>query len=344
MHRTRSFLGRAVLLALATSACSPARPIIHSAPTIESVAAASSYLTANGAVPTASSDERHVIVISIDGLRPDAIERFGAKTLQRLIDEGTYSLAAQTITPSITLPSHTSMLTGAGPDVHGITWNDNQVADRGRVKVPTIFEVARAQGLETAAFASKGKFNHLFEPSALDYFVVPQGNGSWSSGRTAAEVDLYLQSHAPNLLFAHFREPDRYGHIFGWMGFMYGWAVREADDAVAEVLAAADRAFGEGGYTVIVTADHGGHGRDHGASTDIDTTIPWMAWGRGVTPGELPDGIHTTDTAATALWLLDVQPPETVAGHPIRGAFDAGVLALDGEPDELAGAARELAN
>src|SRR5690606_34556114 len=57
----------------------------------------------------------HVVVISVDGLRPDAIEKFGAKNIQRLIREGSYSLEATTILPSKTLPSHTSMLTGTEP-------------------------------------------------------------------------------------------------------------------------------------------------------------------------------------------------------------------------------------
>src|SRR4051812_38689313 len=60
----------------------------------------------------------HVIVISVDGLRPDAIEKYDAQTIKRLMREGRYSLNAQTITTSLTLPSHTSMLTGVGADIH----------------------------------------------------------------------------------------------------------------------------------------------------------------------------------------------------------------------------------
>src|SRR5690606_9892103 len=46
-----------------------------------------------GPVPTGAATD-HVIVISIDGLRPDAIERFGAERLQRLMREGAWSLEA----------------------------------------------------------------------------------------------------------------------------------------------------------------------------------------------------------------------------------------------------------
>src|SRR6188768_2209425 len=50
---------------------------------------------------------RNVVVVSIDGLRPDAIEAAGASTLGRLMREGSYTLSASTIQPSKTLPSHT---------------------------------------------------------------------------------------------------------------------------------------------------------------------------------------------------------------------------------------------
>ncbi|MGH7449160.1 MAG: alkaline phosphatase family protein, partial [Longimicrobiales bacterium] len=106
----------------------------------------------------------HVIVVSIDGLRPDAIERFDAATLMRLMAEGAWSLEATTILPSITLPSHTSMLTGVEPEVHGVTWNSELMDIHGHVATPTIFAVAKQAGLRTAAFFSKAKFAHLAVP------------------------------------------------------------------------------------------------------------------------------------------------------------------------------------
>ena len=322
MPSIRSFAAAAALLTLPLGACAPVQPVVYAAPAPEFTAeGTASYLAAApGASPVRY--DRHVIVVSIDGLRPDAIERFGAKNLQRLIDEGRYSLSARTILPSLTLPSHTSMLTGVEPSVHGITWNDNQVSEKGTVQVPTMFRVARDHGLTTAAVASKGKFNHLLSSGDLDYFVLPEGNGSWSSGRTAEIASRYLAVHKPNLLFVHLREPDHYGHMFGWMGMIYGWAVGKADDALGQVIESADAAYGEDGYTLIVTADHGGHGRHHGSEEESDVTIPWIVWGAGVEgDGEIAAPIRTMDTAATALWRLGVTMPGVV-GTPVAGAFE----------------------
>jgi arylsulfatase A-like enzyme len=102
----------------------------------------------------------------------------------------------------------------------------------------------------------------------------------------------------------------------------YGAAVARADAAVARVLALADASFGVGKYSLIVTADHGGHDRNHGSDDPRDVTIPWIAWGQGVRGGELSgSSVRTMDTAATALWLLGVTAPEGWLGTPVTAAF-----------------------
>src|SRR5688572_927700 len=140
----------------------------------------------------------HVVIVSVDGLRPDAIARFKAATIGRLANEGSFSLAATTINPSKTLPSHTSMLTGEGPEEHGISWNTNETHTHSHVAIPTVFTLARERGLRTAAFFSKGKFNHLEVPGSLDYTQAPNGNGRWSADRTVHDVERYLTIARPN--------------------------------------------------------------------------------------------------------------------------------------------------
>ena len=270
----------------------------------------------------------HVLVISIDGLRPDAIQRFNAFTILRLMREGSYALTAQTILPSKTLPSHISMLTGVDAEAHGITWNDERVDDHGHVDVPTVFGLAKADGFRTAAFFSKTKFHHLEAPNTIDYVRSPRGgifDFRWDATRTVKEFGRHLSSgaEAPNLMFVHIGEPDYAGHVFGWMGRAYGNAVRAADQAVAQLLDATEDRFGRGNFTVILTADHGGHDRNHGSEDPRDTTIPWIVWGKGVAAGvELPAGIRTMDTAATALWLLGVDAPPAWVGTARVKAFD----------------------
>src|SRR5687767_2616750 len=88
----------------------------------------------------------NALLVSIDGLRPDAISKFQAPTLMRLMKEGSYTLSARTILPSKTLPSHTSMLTGEPPDRHGVLWNTAVEDEPGTLEIPTVFSVARQRG------------------------------------------------------------------------------------------------------------------------------------------------------------------------------------------------------
>lgn len=265
----------------------------------------------------------HLVIISIDGLRPDAIERYGAVALQRLMTEGRFAVNARTVDPSKTLPSHASMLTGFPPAVHGLSWNADSTASRGYIDVPTIFTQGRAYGLLTAAFYAKTKFEHLSGPGGLDHVQRPRGGwmGIWAED-VKRDVAYYLSGHRPNLLFVHIGDPDFLGHVFGWMSPVYGHGVREADDAVATIVAAGDAAFGRDGWTLIVTADHGGTGTDHVSGLASDVRVPWIVRGKGVGAGaEITEPISQMRTAATALWLLGVPASDSVLAVPVVSPF-----------------------
>lgn len=289
----------------AVTGCGPRLLVAPEAPTAVKTLAATALTPA-------------VILVSIDGLRPDAIDMFDPPTIARLVREGRSTLLARSIALSNTLPSHTSMVTGAGTDVHHVTWN-SAILPRRKLAVPSIFSEARSRGYTTAAFFSKAKFAHWQRPGTLDYSQAPSGMfGYWSAAKTATNVETYLSSHKPALLFVHLPDPDRAGHQTGWMGGRYGEAVLRADEALTRVLAAADRTYGDGQYTVIITADHGGHGLGHGTTDPRDTTIPWIAWGCGVDAGTGIDRpVTTLDTAPTVLRLLGIAPPADWTGQAI---------------------------
>ena len=304
-----------VSTALAAGACGPR--YVRSAP-----------LGSSAPSQPLASLSRNVVVISVDGLRPDAIDEYGAPTLQRLMREGSYSLAASTIFPSKTLPSHTSMLTGQPPERHGVLWNTSLTARTSSIDVPNVFSVARAHGYSTAAFFSKSKFQPLQVHDTLDYSQAPRGwFNSWSSARTVADVGTYLSTAKPNLLFVHLADPDGAGHRAGWMTEEYGKAVLAADTAVQRLIELSERTYGPGQFSLVVTADHGGHGTGHGSHDLRDVTIPWIAWGQGVKPGELQSAtISTMDTASTVLWVLGLTAPEDWAGTAVIQAYDSGII------------------
>src|SRR5262245_66586408 len=62
---------------------------------------------------------RRVVVVILDGLRPDAIDRFGLSYLARLMTGGAGSSSATPVTPSVTPAALTSLVTAAAHDTHG---------------------------------------------------------------------------------------------------------------------------------------------------------------------------------------------------------------------------------
>src|SRR5579863_9155482 len=118
---------------------------------------------------SAAPRAEHVFIISIDGGKPAVIAQSHMPVLQQLVAEGAHTWVADTTYPSITLPSHTSMLTGVGPGIHKVLWNE-WIPSNGLVTVPTIFVTAKQAGLSTAMFVGKEKFRHLDLPGTLDVF------------------------------------------------------------------------------------------------------------------------------------------------------------------------------
>lgn len=129
------------------------------------VVAALAAVAALGVSPAASPQRAPagpaVLLISIDGLHPDnvlAADRHGLKipTLRRLLREGAHATAVRGVLPTVTYPSHTTMLTGVWPVRHGIPTNvpfDPLNRNQGvwywyadDIKAPTLWDAAKASG------------------------------------------------------------------------------------------------------------------------------------------------------------------------------------------------------
>jgi len=114
----------------------------------------------------AQQDPPVLVMISIDGLRPDYItqaEAHGVKApnLLRFLTEGTYADGVRGVIPTVTYPSHTTLVTGVWPAKHGILSNGVfdplQKNQQGwywyteDIRVPTLWDAAAAAGRTTAS-------------------------------------------------------------------------------------------------------------------------------------------------------------------------------------------------
>ncbi len=269
----------------------------------------------------------HVVVISIDGLRPDAIDGEHMPALSQLISQGASSLVAETVLPSLTLPAHTSMLTGLVPQRHGITWNDDDTTISRPLTVATVFDVLATAGVRTALFAGKGKLRALTVAGAPTYLSAPPGNGAWNAAQVVEELRTYLLSRTPvaQLIVVHLPDADYAGHGNGWMTSGYFDGVRKADLAFGQVWDMVREKLGSN-LIVIVTADHGGIERGHGDASQQSMRIPFLVWGRGVRNEALAGSIRVVDVAPTVLSLLRVTVPTGLDGHVLTSPFTSASL------------------
>lgn len=271
---------------------------------------------------------KHVFILSFDQAGPTDVANAEMPFYKRLAAEGAHTWEAYTIVPSITLPSHVSMLTGVGIQKHQVLWNDWDET-KPPLAVPTIFRFAKERGLSTAMIVSKTKFHTLGHSGFLDAYLNPEDYRSASIA--AAFVELF-KTRQPNLCFIHFGDPDRAGHGYGVNSPEKKRALAECDAALRTVVEAVASAGLADSSVFILTADHGGHdvvnkeGRivgTHGTADAVDVTIPWIVWGKGVKPGiTITRPVLIYDTAATALWLLGLPVPESFWGKPVTSAFE----------------------
>src|SRR5271168_3442225 len=89
----------------------------------------------------------HVVVIGVDGLSPDGIQKAATPHLHALMKAGASTLHARAVMPTVSSPNWASMIMGAGPEQHGVTTNDWE---------PTKFEIA------PTAVGSGGMFPTIF--------------------------------------------------------------------------------------------------------------------------------------------------------------------------------------
>jgi predicted AlkP superfamily pyrophosphatase or phosphodiesterase len=108
----------------------------------------------------------HVVLVSIDGFAAYHLlnEELELPNIRRLIRDGAWAASSETVFPSVTHPSHTTMLTGVEPRLHGVLSNgltnretreSFHPTNKPRteiVKVPTLFDAAKKKGLATASF------------------------------------------------------------------------------------------------------------------------------------------------------------------------------------------------
>ena len=245
------------------------------------------------------AEQRHVLLISVDGLGAALYDRLAAKihisNLARLRREGSYAEGVIGVYPTVTYPSHTTIVTGRMPAEHGI-YSNLSSREAGKdprewfwftkaIRVPTLWDEARAHHMTTgsvfwpvtAGAPMDWDVPEIWDPQspqmvdpmyvakyatpgllfeALLEIGAPQPGQELDVTRTRLAAFI-LKKHKPNLLLLHLADLDEVEHQFGPDSPQAAATLEKIDGHIGEMLAA-DQAAGLADSTdVFIVSDHG---------------------------------------------------------------------------------------
>lgn len=285
-----------------------------------------------------------LILVSLDTTRSDRFDAVAGREPGWSAPRNAAARYAAAASPTpITLPAHTSLLSGLDPDRHGVRNNGQQVPAR----ITLLQERLAAAGYRTAGFVSAFPLDRQFG--------LARGFGTWDQPETGqtdaaiAERDatttvaraldwLEAGSTAPDFLFLHLFDAHAPYAAHGLPEDAPAAARYDAEiAAMGRALAPLFARLESRGrpFVVVLTGDHGeglgDHGEpDHGLMLfDSTLLVPMWWWSPGrIAPG-LRDGLPR---------LVDVAPTllELAGATPLEGADGVSLLAgLDGRAQEI---------
>lgn len=304
----------------------------------------------------------HIIHVSVDGLRGDYLRAFVEEPgsqffgFSRLVREGAVTYNARCdYSHSVTIPNHTSMITGRPviaeeplpPEIqHGYLTNYTITSDLLQkdgsppgYKAST-FDRVHDRGMRTALLISKEKMllfarSYGAEHGAPDLDGEDNGRNKIdlvqsNEGQSAPIVSTLLaemnSTHFPAYTFLHLCDADYAGHANGWSSGQYKNAVRGADAQLGILLATLDAKPELRATTaLILTADHGGGTPDYthlDAEAITNITIPVMIWGPGIPAGVDAHSLFSNRTDPGPERISNTNPDQ-----PLRNG-DTGNIAM----------------
>ncbi|MDD6276731.1 MAG: alkaline phosphatase family protein [Clostridia bacterium] len=252
-----------------------------------------------------------VILVLVDGMRPDGMMQCGNDFVQKLISESSYSLNARTVVPPVTLPCHMSLFHSVDPERHGIMSNTYIPQVR---PIKGLFDRLDEFDKKCAFFYTWEELRDLSRPDHLHTaYCINQHKQSDTDVKITDAAIKYIHKEAPDFMFLYLGETDEVGgHDCGWMSEQYMRSVSKALSCVKKL----KKSISDD-YTIILLADHGGHGRSHGEDIPEDMTIPIVFCGKPFEKGKELGSISIKDVAATVAKLLEVPAVKEWEGKPV---------------------------
>ena len=255
----------------------------------------------------APAQEKHVVVVTIDGFRPNFYleDKWDTPNLKEMKREGAHAHGVDGVFPSVTYPSHTTIVTGVYPARHGIFYNalfEKDEATKGQIywrfdqiTSPTLWEVTQSAGLKAASVnwpvsvgaptifnisdvGAKGQkvMEDSTRPAGISTLLKREVLGNAPAIMVGIDKNVagiaawVIKSEKPNFMTVHLLGMDHVQHVHGRNGPEVEQAIIRADSAVGMIRKAIAEAGIKENTLLIVTGDHGFY--------DVTTTVSPNVW------------------------------------------------------------------
>ncbi len=243
---------------------------------------------------------KKVILVSVDGMRPDGFVKCGNDFVEFLLKNSTYSLNVRTVYPSVTLPCHLSLFYSEPPERHGTTTNSYSPPVRpinGLFEQLGLFRKVSAMFYGWEPMRQVARFEYLTHASYIKISADESADTVLTERANAC-----IEHYHPDFVYLYLGDTDvKGGHDFGWMSDEY---LRRISIAVDNIRKLYEKYGNE--YTFIITADHGGHDRYHGTDQDEDMLIPVICIGDEFERGKVIEGLNIMDITPTIADIMDI--------------------------------------
>ena len=252
-----------------------------------------------------SQHKNKVLLIGIDGLRPDALEASRTPNLDDLIAHGAYSNHAQSGEYTVSAPGWSNILTGVWEKKHGV--KDNSFRGARYDLYPSLFTRLEKSypSLYTSSIVSWEPINERIIPTADKRYSNHEDDNL-----VMEQAVNTLTQENPDFLFVYFGDVDLAGHKYGFNPSVAGYRkeIEEVDYQIGSVLQAlrGRTNYSNEDWLILCTTDHGGHRGGHGLNISQDRTIFYLASGRSVHPGKIPGTPQQVDIVPTILHHLRI--------------------------------------
>ena len=259
-----------------------------------------------------SAQVNKVLVIGIDGCRPDAMAVASTPNIDALVSNATYSMDALNDRITVSGPGWSSMLTGTWPAKHGVT--NNAFTGSDYATYPHFMQRVEDHDptLHTVSISQWHPINDQIAVSAADTVINVADN-------TIAVRDAavsYLTLFDPDVMFVHFDDVDHAGHGSGFSPTnpVYTTSIETVDAGIGGIVTAITSrpTYATENWAIIVSTDHGGLGTSHGGNSPEEEIIFLIVSGDSI-----PNAEVTKDSTLTT-----VPPVFNCLGDSVELYFD----------------------